>query len=692
MGKLLTSLGLATISAAGFILANMATAGMVNFLLVAGAVGASGAQAKISIDDYMAKATAAQAKTGDSSLDIISKEQVDSALFQAVLDTALAFIDAASGIGGVVKRLTPGYRLVKAAEAGARSTAAATLKEALAGGEAAAKVSAIEKSVTELGVQGTLSTSGRSAEDLAAIVGRESDAGRKLLAAKEVVGKELEQLADDVAKIGRIDAGKVAGAARAAIDQWGYVGAIQRGGGWKTFTKAIGEASPIVKEMEVWRSQLVEEAIQHLRDVSKGKSSAVRTGTPKGTSDVDISTFGKDAAQNVEAVKEYMAKRVGVGRDKLEFMLDADAAVNPVRMHLQDVASIKPETYAAIEREAARHQESLAATRRYYDAGVAGDKELMEKIAKDAGERGVAVDKTWKPLTGEQRAALEQRMDKWAQELADMEARGATDAEKQRLIQQMGQAQSEVLATNPNMYATGGSIRQNVSTRAQDKSKIEEALGTKLDKPAFPASRYTAILGEGPFLDKAIAAIRTSTNVEVITKALKDFGKHGERVVQALGRDIAVTGVSIEKMDKLAKDLLSWVERAQSPELAREVALNIPAFRAQVEGELGRLNASMERGIGVLRDQAGLGAGLTAEQAAGLAGWVRAQAAAQARTNALLGAIAQLQEQLAAGQALGKALGPVAKLPGDAPPAEGDDGKPGQSLPPAPDEQMSHAP
>ena len=167
LGKLLRSLGLAAVSAAGFILANLATGGLATFLLVAGAVGASGLQAKLSIDDYVAKSTAAQAKTGDPSLDIISKEQVDSALFQAVLDTALAFIDAASGVGAVVKKLAPGFKLVQAAEAGTKATATITLKEALVSGDAAAKVTAIEKSVAEVGVQGTLQASGRSAEDLA---------------------------------------------------------------------------------------------------------------------------------------------------------------------------------------------------------------------------------------------------------------------------------------------------------------------------------------------------------------------------------------------------------------------------------------------------------------------------------------------------------------------------------------------
>jgi hypothetical protein len=344
-------------------------------------------------------------------------------------------------------------------------------------------------------------------------------------------------------------------------------------------------------------------------------------------------------------------------------------------MHLQDVAKgLSPQTYAAIEREAARHQETLIANRRFYDAVQAADKPLQEKLAKEAGERGITIDRSWTPLTSEQVAGAERRMDKWSQQLAELEKAGATDAEKAKYIQDIGRTQAEVLATNPNMYGTGGAIRQNVSTRAGDKETIEGALGVKFDKPPFPASRYTAILGEGPFLDKAIAAIRSSEKLQDIVKALKDFGKHGERVTQALGKDIAVTSVNEQKMTELANELLAWVKKAETPELAREVAREgIPAIRAKVEGQLGRLTGSMDHGISALRQQAGLGAALTAEESANLAAWVRAQANAQARTDALLANIAALERQLAGGQALGKGLTVVTQAPGE-PPAEGTGG------------------
>src|SRR5262249_49966417 len=53
--KMLRSLGLGLLSAAAFILAEFATAGMATFLLVAAGIGASATNAGLSINDYMEK-------------------------------------------------------------------------------------------------------------------------------------------------------------------------------------------------------------------------------------------------------------------------------------------------------------------------------------------------------------------------------------------------------------------------------------------------------------------------------------------------------------------------------------------------------------------------------------------------------------------------------------------------------------
>jgi ABC-type transporter Mla MlaB component len=82
--KMLRSLSIGALAAAAFILAEFATSGMATFLLVAAGIGAGAANAALSIEDYMTKRQLAQGTSGNKELDIISNEQVDSALFAAV--------------------------------------------------------------------------------------------------------------------------------------------------------------------------------------------------------------------------------------------------------------------------------------------------------------------------------------------------------------------------------------------------------------------------------------------------------------------------------------------------------------------------------------------------------------------------------------------------------------------------------
>lgn len=665
MGKVLRSLGLGVLSAAAFLVAEFATAGMATFIAVAVGIGASATNAGLSIDDYLKKATAAGAGTGDKRNDIVSQEQVDSALFQAVLDTALAFIDAAVGIASAAAKLGgPAAKLAAAAEAGMAKAGTAGLSEALSGADHAAKIAAVEKSLAEAGINQTVAASGKSAEELATLVGKETESGKRLLAAAGL-GQDaaaLEGLAAKLADLGKLDPAERLTVMRQAIDQFGYAGALRRAGGWQNVTKTLGDASPISVEIEGWRSRIVSDLQTYMETASKGEAKAVRTGTEAPTSDVDISTVGADAGQQVDRALEFAAKRAGCTREELGTIIDLDAAVNPARMHLQDVVKgLSPQARSAIEREAARFEEGLTYSRRYHQAEQAGDKALMQQIEQEAGGR---LNKGWKPLDPGQAGALQKRMDDWSAQLAKLEADGAGEAEKTALIQQIGRAQAEVLASNPVMYGTGGSIRTWVTERAAAagvKSDLEKlaAAGVKIDPAAatiWPGQRFTAILGEGHFLDRAFAGIAAGEGPALV-KAIKDFGKHGGRVVEVLGRDVAVTGMSVAKMDELAEALARWVTQSKGP-LADAVrdAAEVARIRAELAGQVAQLRGAMTNGIGALRAQAQLGEALGAAELAGIDAWVRAQAAAEARAQALLNNMLKLEQTAKAAVQAGAAV------------------------------------
>lgn len=87
------SLGLGSLAAAAFVVANLATAGSATFFLTAAVgVGAAGLQAGMSWEQYEDLATASNTTLSDERA-LITSGQASAALFQAALDTVFLFLD-----------------------------------------------------------------------------------------------------------------------------------------------------------------------------------------------------------------------------------------------------------------------------------------------------------------------------------------------------------------------------------------------------------------------------------------------------------------------------------------------------------------------------------------------------------------------------------------------------------------------
>jgi hypothetical protein len=182
-----------------------------------------------------------------------------------------------------------------------------------------------------------------------------------------------------------------------------------------------------------------------------------------------------------------------------------------------------------------------------------------------------------------------------------------------------------------------------------DLEKLAEA-GVKIDPAAatiWPGQRFTAILGEGHFLERAFAAIERGVEGTALVGAIKDFGKHGGRVVEILGRDVAVTGMSQAAMNTLADNLALWLKASKGP-LADTVkdAAALGAIRAQLATQVSQLKTAMTNGAAAMRAQAQLGAALSQAELAGIDAWVRAQAAAELRAQALMDNLLKLEQSL----------------------------------------------
>jgi hypothetical protein len=635
--KTLRSLGLSALSALGFLVATFATGGAAVFIGAAVGVGASATQAGLSIEDYFDKAKAREARTGNTEFDLMSQESVDSAYTQAWLDSVLALVDVWGGVGAVRKLASPATQLLRAGEAGMKASAELALKEGLKASDAATQAVAIERAVTEIGTEGAIRAAGKTPEELARLLPEGSEAAKKLVAAAAAAKAGApggDGIIAKLATLSKLPADEAAKVVSEGFDKVGYIGTLEAAGGWKAVTKQFGEGHEVVTKLEAWRSQIVQEGAEYIKKASKGESSAVRTGTEQGTSDVDISTFGRDAAQNVDRLKEFMARRTNVTRDRLEFLLDADAAVNPSRMHLQDIAKdLSPAMHNQILVESARHQEQLVFARRWHDAVEAGDFVLMERLEVAAKEVGIAeINKAWKPMDPGTLSALERQLDGWAKQLAKLEADGASEAVRRPLIEKIGKGQAELLANNPNMYIDAGNIKTLVTRRDIDAKKIEAALGS-LDAASlerlgtvFTQERYLKILGEGPHIDHALQAIQLGKGTPAeIANALKSFAKHGERVVKTIGADVA-HGVDAAAWAGMAEEFARIMKAAKSGSLMQEAATNLLVLQERLGAEAARLERGMTTAARALREQSQLGVALTAQPAAGISAWAAMEA------------------------------------------------------------------
>lgn len=202
-GQALQSLGLTTLAAAAFIFAEFATGGLATFALVLGAA-ASATAAGGAIDKAMS--LAAVEDTSLSSDDrLIEEGQASAAMIDAYLQTIFAVIDLAAA--------------AKAIGTAAKGASGLSDLDKLPRAEAAARV---ERSIDEVGAAATLRLSGKSADELIAIVGAEGRLAEALrlvptgkiatatgVASEEALaraGKAANVLADDWAKLETVEA------------------------------------------------------------------------------------------------------------------------------------------------------------------------------------------------------------------------------------------------------------------------------------------------------------------------------------------------------------------------------------------------------------------------------------------------------------------------------------------------------
>ena len=612
--ELMRSLGISILAAAAFILAELASGGMATFLLAGTGIGLGVGQAAMSWDKYNDLASARAASIRPE-MALVSKEQVDSALLGAILDTAFVFLDGAGLVLGGGRSAKAAAGLVEAAEKGLAESGYLALKEANAGGKAV-----VEKAVSELGARETMQRAGKSADQLIEIVGKESEAATKLRATAELgeagAKKAAEEAAAGLATLGELaakgDKLEVQRVVLAAFDQFGYVGTIKRAGGWKALTAAVGKESSLAGDMLMrWRDGLLHDLEAFIAKETAEQGQVVRTGTKTNvTNDMDMSMFGDMAAQNGEKAKQFLAGRAGIGVDELDHVLNAEVFVDPSRMHLQDVVKGLPDDVRReISRQAARYEEQMVFGRRLFEAA---DDEAKAAIRKEAEALGITPWEGYKPASPADIATKQKQIDGWIKELES-----TTDsAAKKDLVDKVGKNQGEILAAGEGGYATGGGVRVNVTDRPIDADRLP----IKTKTPLYPEQRYTAILAEGPHLDRAVSSLaKPGATAEEAVQAIRNIGKHGERVTQLVGGDVAPLAAG--KGETLGNRLAQLAEDAKTGRAAQRLAGDADALRAEIQAYLKELKEASAKASKALRDEAQLGTALTPEKMSQLQFW-----------------------------------------------------------------------
>jgi hypothetical protein len=617
--KIAKSLGLGVLSAAAFIIAEFATAGMATFLFAGAGIGIGAAQAANSWDHYEDLAKMHKAGTRPE-FGLIAREQVDSAAFAAVLDTVFVFVDVAGAVGPLSKAGRASRGLMEAAEAGAQSGAGAALKEAMKGPVAPATLAS---AIDELGVAGAAAAAGRTPQQLAdlakaggdvALAGRiEAAAGLTAAGTKGV--EDLGTKLGDVVRMRAANSLTVEAAGdivRQSIDQFGMAQTIKKAGGWKALTKSLGDNSPVARQMDAWRKSLLDDLQAWTAKESERQAKAVRTGTEGNpTNDLDINMMEIEAAGFKDRAKQFLAARAGIGSDELGKVLDAAFMVDPTRMHLQDVMKhgVSDKARAELARGQALFDEQLVYGRRIHDAKEAGDAAGAEKILADARARGID-PMEFKPLSERQRQALELQVDSMMKQLDTT----ADEAAKKDLIMRIHQAQAMINASTPDAYMMAGGVALNVSMRDVDKAKMPAMTGVP-----GATERYGAALDETIFLDEARRTIASAEFgaadlAKKIADEVKNLGKHGERMAKQLSID-AATHIT-RKLDNLAERFARIAKDAKTGRAAARTrtAGRLRNLQREMRDRLKDLEKLADRRLSELREKAGLGQALSKQE------------------------------------------------------------------------------
>lgn len=626
------TMGLTTLGAAAFVIAELATFGTATFWLAAAVgMGAGITQAGMSIEKYLDLAQAHES-TVSRDTQLVAEGQVDAAAIAAVLDTAFVFLDA---LGPLSQGAKAGWKTAKTAvdvmpvDAAARGVGAAIEKDLLkrlpsltATNLGREGIQTLEEGITKFGIEKVSKLTGLSSSDMLSVMevmAKDSPITarlRQFLAMQPVSPKQLAKYRNSLANIGddiaknRLTAQQADQIVSTLIEELGPMEVIKRSGGWKVLNnpKVLGKSSIAGQKLEAWRQSLVKEVNDYIAKEFRGNVKA--TGTPGHLSDLDTSQLGRaqgpvtglEAAAHREKAVSFLAGRLDVVPAQLNKLLDTDLFVDPRRIHLYDqVFAAMPKLRSSAAQKAAAFEQELIYNLRYKNA-LKNNKKLAAQILEEMQELGIKQLDSIPHLTPEMTVQLNRQIDDLTAQLAEVMERGDL-AEAERLVLEISNKQAMINAAETGGYFSGGGVRGLVSERdafpGYNPFKHQGTgaiLGEMAGREMHKGQMFTGMLDQMLKLDKYASELtqKGAQEIKDLPGVLKNIGKYGQRFQEiALRANMGKPIKNLKQILALGDEfgaIMSGAKTLPSDPAAAKIVLEELSERAHKA--LNNLNAS----------------------------------------------------------------------------------------------------
>jgi hypothetical protein len=609
----LLAIGGGLLAGALFVVAEVASGGLATAALIGG-VATSGGMAARSWEQWEDLSVAARASASPETA-LVSQGQADAALIAAVLDTVFAFLDGFQSVTRGLALFTE--RGIGRAAANLRGAEA--LAELGRGVYRADAPEVLAHGIAELGVPEAMRVSGKNAEELLLLVGRDSPAGRQVLAYQELLAREGVEAGSREAtaalsrsvreRVALIATGELEGdAARAAASDGlvalGPRGLLDASGGWTKLSSVIGNDADAGRALVAWREGLYQDLL------AWAETGLKREGIPEGQplleatgsrgafkNDLDISTYGTFASENRDLARRFLAERAGVGTGDLNRLLKNDFFTDAARMRAFN--DVVPEALREdIARRVAASQNVMVLNAQLQMAEQAGDEAATAAIRAQMDAAGVPVRRVT-VMTEAQASALSREVDSLQQRLVEACRSGDTAAQAQ-LAQSIVEHQTMINVAEQGGYFTSGGARRFVTER----NLYEPAGGIgPIGPPLSAADRLSAVIDQIPKLNHAVHELHAATNVGELADAFRSIGKYGQRM-----SEVGFNGPADSVFADLASRFASIKSRAD-----RGVIDEV--LRADAEAALHGVTQQSTSLLTALRQEANLAHSATAVEA-----------------------------------------------------------------------------